>query len=133
MKWKVHTHQAANSAEFRAGAPGPWPRVALVSQDDAQLSPEETAAGWVFQTDVEFRAATDAHRAAWNSFIADWPNPRTARVTRRQEIIDFATDLDTALANWASVTAPQKDALLRRLCRFTLFMIREGKVNFDLD
>lgn len=129
---KFRSHRSANSAEFKAGAPGEWPREEIAVSPDHRLSPEEVAAGWVLLSDEEWQAIRATHRAAWDAWEANQKAADdSSLVVRRAEIADVVAVLQQTRDSSGTLTAAQLSGAVRALARAELWIIKNAQELFE--
>lgn len=119
--WDILLYQHAPNPD---GKPTNW-----VARQEYPLATNRPAP-WIRMT----QAQVDAHKAAAKATFDAWLAAReaaeataaeTTKRTREQLIADTIGDLDTALANWDTLTNAQQKAVLRRLVVIVRAILKE--------
>lgn len=117
-KVKLQTHAAANSAEYKAGLPGAWPRFSIPVDDDYQLSADDIVQGFVLSTVADVTAVMEDLHAV----VATWYDEQaTAAVSvderldtyliTRQEFLSRLSDVELLTIQQLATTNPQVSRL----------------------
>lgn len=129
---KFRSHRSANSAEFKAGAPGEWPREEVAVSPDHRLLPEEVTAGWVLLSDDEWQAVRSTHKAAWDAWVASQKSAEGSAISaRRVEIADVVTVLQQIRDSSGTMTAAQLYGAVRTLAKAQLWILKNAQELFE--
>ena len=108
--------------------PGEWPAVVMPG-----ISTAPDARPWIFETDAQLLARKQTYQSAYDSWLSSKAtSEKSASDARIQEISDTIADFDLALTNWATLSAAQQKAVLRRCVVVLKYMLKEQRISMTL-
>lgn len=129
---KLLDHQTANSAEFKGGCPGAWPREEVRVPDGTQLTPQEITRGFVLVTETEWAAIRASNQNAWDSWEASRKSQEDAAlVTQRVEINAVVEDLRAIRDSTGALSAGQLSLAARANAKAMLWLLSKARDLFE--